>query len=104
MYSLNIRGLKFAWNVSKERGNLRKHGVSFIQAAKVFEDPHARRFYDLLHSADEDRFILLGMSSGARLLIVCHCYREEGRTIRIISARKANGQETQEYERQRYDA
>ena len=104
MYRFNIRGLKFAWNVSGERGNLRKHGVSFIEAAKVFQDPHARRFYDFLHSEDEDRFILLGMSPSARLLIVCHCYREEASTIRIISARKANGQETQEYERQRYDA
>lgn len=75
MYRVNIRGLQFAWNKSKERGNLRKRGGSFIPAAKVFEDPHARRFYDFFHSEDEDRFILLGMSSGARLLIVCHCYR-----------------------------
>ncbi|MBI2385397.1 MAG: BrnT family toxin [Elusimicrobia bacterium] len=99
-----MRGLKFAWDASKERGNLRKHGVSFIEAAKAFQDPHARRFYDLRHSEDEDRFILLGMSPSARLLVVCHCHREEVSTIRIIPARKANGQETQDYERQRFDA
>ena len=87
------------WDEDKARANWRKHGVSFEEATAVFDDAHACGIYDSVHSEDEDRFILLGMSSGARLLVVCHCYREDGSTIRIISARKANGQETKTYQR-----
>ncbi|OGS39414.1 MAG: hypothetical protein A2506_00135 [Elusimicrobia bacterium RIFOXYD12_FULL_66_9] len=104
MYNEHLNGLQFAWDESKECANRLKHGVSFSEAAAAFNDPHARRFFDSYHSEDEDRFILLGMSSRPRLLVVCHCYREEGRIIRIISARKADAEETQAYHLQRHDA
>ena len=96
MYRVKRSGWRFAWNEAKARANQRKRGVTFEEASGVFDDPHARGFYDSEHY----RFIMLGMSSGTRLLVVCHCYREEGATIRIISARKANGQETKTYQRQ----
>ena len=95
---------EFVWDAHKEGGNRRKHGVSFEEAASAFDDPHARRYFDAEHSDEEDRFILLGLSRHPRLIVVCHCYREDGNTIRIISARKANGKETKTYQRQRHDA
>lgn len=100
MYRVQRGERRFVWNEDKARSNLLKHGVSFEEATAVFDDPHARSYFDSDHSQDENRFILLGMTSGARLLIVCYCYRENGTTIRIISARKANGQETKTYQRQ----
>jgi uncharacterized DUF497 family protein len=100
MYSVHHGGWYFVWDEEKARTNRRKHGISFEEAMAVFDDPHARGIYDSDHSEDEDRFILLGLSSGARVLVVCHCYREDGNAIRIISARKANGQETKTYQRQ----
>ena len=72
---------------------MRKHQVSFDQAKSVFYDEFAVQFFDDEHSVEEDRFLLLGMSSGAKLLIVCHCEREHGEVIRIISARKATKRE-----------
>lgn len=59
------------------------------KAQTVFEDYEALRIFDPDHSEDEDRFLLLGLSSVLRLLVVCHCYRENEELIRIISARKA---------------
>ncbi len=100
MYSVRRNEWRFVWDENKARANWRKHGVSFEEATADFDDPHARGIYDSDHSEEEDRFILLGMSSGTRLLVVCHCYREDGRIVRIISARKANGQETKIYQRQ----
>lgn len=91
-------GLKFAWDRRKESANRKKHGVSFSEAKTVFFDENARLIADPDHSEDEDRFILLGLSSRLRLLVVCHCYREDHGTIRIISARKANRSERLEYE------
>ena len=70
-----------------------KHGVSFEEAQSVFFDEFAIQFFDDEHSTGEDRFILLGMSSNARMLIVCHCERESGELIRIISARRATKRE-----------
>ena len=104
MYKSNISGLLFTWDRAKELANRRKHGVSFIEAARAFDDPHARRYFDVDHSQDEDRFILLGLSGAARLLVVCHCHREGGRNIRLINARKADAEETKDYERQRRHA
>lgn len=104
MYEHGIGGLLFVWDRAKERANRRKHGVSFVEAATAFSDPQAWRYFDSDHSDDEDRFILLGLSRAARLLVVCHCYREDSRTIRLISARKADAKETKEYERQRQHA
>lgn len=77
--------------------NLRKHGVSFEDAQTVFADESAKLIDDPDHSEEEDRFVLLGLSSTLRLLVVCHCYRSQGNVIRIISARKADGRERDAY-------
>lgn len=90
--------MKFTWDESKAALNKQKHGVSFEEAQTVFEDCEALRIFDPDHSEDEDRFLLLGMSSVLRLLVVCHCYRENDELIRIISARKATKKETSTYE------
>ena len=85
--------IQFDWDAAKAATNLKKHGVSFEEAQSVFYDEFAVQFFDEENSIEEDRFLLLGMSSGARLLLVCHCERESGNTIRIISARKATKRE-----------
>ena len=90
--------MKFAWDVNKAAANKKKHGVSFEEAQTVFDDADALRIYDPDHSEDEDRFVLLGFSSILRILVVCHCYRENDDLIRIISARKATKREAQTYE------
>ena len=89
--------MDFVWDESKAELNLRKHGVSFQEASTVFEDYDALQIYDPDHSEEEDRFIMLGMSSALRILVVCHCYRENAGQIRIISARKATRKETATY-------
>jgi len=91
-------GLRFEWDRRKESANWNKHGVSFDEARTAFFDENARVMADPDHSDDEDRFVLLGLSSRLRLLVVCHCYREDRDTIRIISARKANHTEQGVYE------
>jgi len=88
--------LEFTWNKTKATANLRKHGVSFEEACTVFYDDLAVQFFDAEHSRDEDRFLLLGISSAARILLVCHCDRHGG-LVRIISARKATKKESQYY-------
>lgn len=93
--------LTFEWNPAKAASNLRKHGVSFEEAQSVFYDELAIQFYDESHSSDEARFLMLGMSSGAHLVLVCHCERDSGSVIRIISARKATKQECSFYGQQR---
>lgn len=85
--------LRFEWDPAKATVNLKKHGVSFEEALSVFYDEFAIQFEDEDHSALEERFILLGMSARARILIVCHCEREPGDLVRIISARKATRRE-----------
>jgi hypothetical protein len=82
---------------SKAAANLKKHSVSFEEAQSVFYDEFAVQFFDDEHSNPEDRFLMLGLSSKARLLLVCHCEREAGNTIRIISARKATNRESAFY-------
>jgi uncharacterized protein len=89
--------IKFDWNATKAASNLKKHGVSFKEAQTVFYDEFAVQFYDESHSSEEERFLMLGMSSGAQLLLVCHCERDDGGVIRIISARKATKQESSFY-------
>jgi uncharacterized protein len=90
--------LRFDWDERKNRGNRTKHGVWFEEAHSVFRDPHARLFDDPEHSEEEDRFILLGLSSASRLLVVVHCYRDSHYMVRIISARKATKKEARFYE------
>lgn len=93
----NVHMIKFEWNSTKAVANAKKHGVSFAEAESVFYDEFAVQFFDEDHSAEEERFLLLGMSSEARLLIVCHCERAAGNIIRIISARKATKHESAYY-------
>ena len=71
--------------------------MSFEEAKTIFFDEFGVQFFDEEHSSDEERFLMLGMSSGAKLLIVCHCEREHGEVIRIISARKATKRESAFY-------
>jgi uncharacterized DUF497 family protein len=66
----------FVWDVTKAELNLKKHKIPFEEAQTVFSDPNARMIFDPEHSGDEDRFILLGISSGLRLLVVCHCWNK----------------------------
>jgi hypothetical protein len=89
--------IRFEWDPAKARANVRKHGVSFEEALSVFYDEFAVQFFDEDHSSAEERFLMLGMSSGARMLLVCHCERETGNVIRIISARKATKRESAFY-------
>jgi uncharacterized protein len=89
--------LSFEWDESKAAANVKKHGVGFDEAKSVFVDERAKLIGDPDHSEDEDRFVLLGLSSVLRLLLVCHCYRAEGNVIRIISARKASAHESKSY-------
>ena len=89
--------MRFEWDELKNRENQRKHGVSFEEAQSVFYDQQAVEFYDDAHGDTEDRFLLLGVSGRLRVLMVCHCLRQAGSVIRIISARKATRNEQREY-------
>ena len=89
--------LRFEWDERKAAANTKKHGVSFEEARSVFVDERAKLIDDPDHSEEENRFVLLGLSSALRLLLVCHCYRSEGNVVRIISARKATTSESKSY-------
>lgn len=89
--------LRFEWDAQKSRANKKRHGVSFTEAQTVFLDENARFMPDPDHSEEEDRFVILGLNSQLRLLVVCHCYRENPDVIRIISARKATKTEAKSY-------
>ena len=89
--------MRFEWDPVKAASNAKKHKVTFEAAKTVFYDDFAVQFLDEEHFTVEDRFLLLGMSSDARLLLVCHCERVEGDVIRIVSARKATENEAQYY-------
>jgi uncharacterized DUF497 family protein len=97
MHQYNVLMIKFEWDPSKASANLKKHQISFEEAKSAFYDEFAIQFFDEDHASEEDRFLLLGMSSGAKLIIVCHCEREQGEIIRIISARKATKRESAFY-------
>jgi len=90
--------LRIEWDQAKNRANKRKHRVSFEEAQTVFYDDWAILIEDNDPEEPEERFLLLGMSSGLRTLVVCHCYRQDDERIRIISARRANRQERRDYE------
>lgn len=92
--------LKFEWDEAKNQSNIKKHGISFEEAKTVFEDEDALIITDESHSDEEDRFILIGFSYKANLLVVCHCYRENESVIRLISARKATSIEKENYKEQ----
>ena len=92
-----MKTISFIWDKNKADENHRKHKIRFEEAQTVFTDPNARMIFDSKHSGEEERFILLGISSALRLLVVCHCYRENDMVIRIVSARKATKQERRQY-------
>ena len=89
--------LHFEWDPKKDLSNQKKHGISFAEASTVFEDVNALVISDPEHSEDEERFVILGFSLQANLLVVCHCYRASESVIRIISARKATKNEFRQY-------
>ena len=96
-----MKRLRFEWDERKAAANRRKHGVTFEEARTVFLDENALLRPDEDHSEDEDRFVLLGLSTQLRAVVVCHCYRHREEVIRIISARKANSSERGQYEDRR---
>ena len=89
--------IRFEWDTVKAASNKRKHGVSFEEAQSVFCDEFAVQFFDEARYGAEERFLMLGFSDAARMLIVCHCERDHGNVIRIISARKATKNESNLY-------
>lgn len=93
--------LQFEWNAQKDLANQRKHSISFDEARTVFYDENARLIHDPDHSGEEDRFVLLGLSSSLKMLVVVHCYRQQDEIIRIISARKATRHEQKQYFRRK---
>lgn len=92
-----MSALHFEWDDEKATANAKKHGIGFEEAKSVFRDERAKLINDPDHSEGEDRFVLLGLSETLRLLVVCHCYRDENHVIRIISARKATTMESKFY-------
>jgi uncharacterized DUF497 family protein len=89
--------LRLDWDPRKAAANLQKHRVSFEEAQTAFLDEEGLVIQDPDHSEAEDRFILLGLSAGFRVLFFCPCVRESGSLIRIISARRANRHEQNQY-------
>src|ERR1700722_4593806 len=96
MAVLRVGSLVFEWDDAKFDSNLSKHGVSFFEAATVFNDDHGLLQHDVAHSAGEDRFLLIGISMERRILTVVHV--ERGEHLRIISARAATFRERRHYE------
>jgi uncharacterized DUF497 family protein len=88
--------MKYEWDENKAVKNLAKHGVSFAEAKTIFDDPLYVDFYDLDHSEDEERYLIVGESNRGRLLIVSYTERRE--SIRIISAREVTKSERETYE------
>jgi uncharacterized DUF497 family protein len=89
--------LQFEWDENKNKLNRKKHAIWFEEAQTSFDDPGGRLFLDP-EFKDEDRFILIGVSSSGRILVVVHCYRKTEECVRIISARKATKRERSLYE------
>ena len=88
--------MSFEWNIDKAEKNVRKHGISFEEALTVFKDTLSLTYPDTDHSADEDRYLIIGLSSFGNVLVISHTFRNGN--IRIISARKATKKEQHFYE------
>jgi uncharacterized DUF497 family protein len=88
--------MKFEWDKNKAEKNLGKHRISFDEAKTIFDDPLYVDFYDVDHSAEEERYLIVGRSNRERLLIVSYTERED--SIRIISAREVTKSEREAYE------
>lgn len=97
MYHVGTSDLKFDWDERKNAINRKKHNISFQEAASVFADENALFMEDPDHSKTEVRFVLLGLSSALRLVVVSHCYRSRDEVIRIISVRRATRREHVQY-------
>lgn len=89
--------MTFEWDEAKNKINQAKHGISFEEAQSVFEDAYAILFDDPDHSEEEERFLIIGMSSAKGICVVSHCYRGADERIRIISARAATQKEKSVY-------
>jgi uncharacterized DUF497 family protein len=92
-----MSALRFEWDARKAAANLEKHAVSFEEAKSVFYDERGKLIDDPDRSEHEERFILLGLSSGMKRLVVAHCYRGDSEIVRIFSARKATKEEADFY-------
>jgi uncharacterized DUF497 family protein len=93
-----MASIRFEWDSRKAAANLRRHGISFAEAETAFYDDYASIVEDPDHSEDEERFLLLGMSAGLRVILVVHAVREAGAVIRLVSARKATSSERAQYD------
>ena len=93
--------IHFTWDENKNFINLAKHSVDFIEASTVFFDEDALIISDDEHSIEEERYVLIGLSTKGNVLVVCHCYRKNDEEIRIISSRKATKNESIVYERRK---
>ena len=88
--------MQFEWDDAKERKNIRKHGIDFTTASRIFKDENRLELYDEAHSENEDRYITIGIiDEVAYIVTVVYTEREE--TVRLISARKATEQERKRY-------
>ena len=96
-YNIIMECIQFEWDENKNHINQNKHNISFEEAKTVFYDDEALVIDAPDHSEAEERFIILGLSNKANLLIVCHCYRASDTVIRIISARRATKTESKFY-------
>jgi uncharacterized DUF497 family protein len=94
--------IKAVWSEKKNRQNIRKHKVDFVEAVTIFDDPLQISANDPDHSFDERRFVTIGMSERKRLLVVAHTFRDG--KIRIITARKPTRRERKDYEEGVFDA
>ena len=92
-----MAGVRFEWDPNKAVSNWQKHQVSFEEAASAFYDENGRIIADPDHFDEEERFLLLGLSSALQILVVSHCYRAASEVIRIISARRAEKTERDQY-------
>ena len=100
---MKLINVRFEWDESKNRLNIKKHKISFSEAMTVFDDPDVLYKADPDHSDIEERFIVFGYSKEKRILVVCHCYKESDSVIRIFSARKATNNESNQYRRKRLE-
>lgn len=97
-----MSGIAFEWDRQKDSANQWKHGVSFAEASTVFGDPLSIAISDPNPAVDEERLVIVGMSSQRTLLVVVHTIRHE--RIRLISARPATKHEKRNYEEGSYEA
>lgn len=92
MYIVHMK-VSFVWDEAKNRSNKKKHGVSFEEAATIFRHFPLEVYHDPEHSNDEDRYIAIGFSEQAKVLLVVHVENDKGTEVRILSARKATKKE-----------